>query len=188
MPEFATQFTAHPRLISEPGSPVKQLYQPKYRDDGTWYLIEAGVHDLYAEIQSHAGSVDIHEILRRFAQGDVGALQRIQGAYGDFTQMPTTFAEALNTMLAAEQYFLGLPVETRAQFNHDYRQFIAAFDSPESLASLGLFDTPSAPTPDPNNLAVPDSASSAVTPSPSPQSPSSQSPSNSPSSPPPQSN
>lgn len=181
MPEFATQFTAHPRLISEPGSPVKQLYQPKYRDDGTWYLIEAGVHDLYAEIQSHAGSVDIHEILRRFAQGDVGALERIQGAYGDFTQMPTTFAEALNTMLAAEQYFLGLPVETRAQFNHDYRQFIAAFDSPESLASLGLFDTPSAPTPDPNNLAVPDSASSSVTPSTSPSNSSSQSPSSSPS-------
>lgn len=180
MPDFKTQFDSHPRLISEPGCPVKQLYQPKYRDDGTWYLIEAGVHDLYSEIQSHAGSVDIHEILRRFAQGDVGALERIQGAYGDFTQMPTTFAEALNTMLAAEQYFLGLPPETRAQFNHDYRQFIAAFDSPESLASLGLFDTPSAPKPDPNNLAVPDSASSAaVTPS---TPPSSQSPSNLPSS------
>lgn len=156
MPGFRTQFTSRPRLIAEPGCPVKQLYQPMYRDDGTWTLVESGVHDLYAEIQSHAGSVDIHEILRRFAQGDVGALERIQGAYGDFTQMPTTFAEALNTMLAAEQYFLGLPVETRAQFNHDYRQFIAAFDSPESLARLGLFDQPSAPRPDAANLVTPD--------------------------------
>lgn len=161
MPGFRTQFTSRPRLIAEPGCPVKQLYQPMYRDDGTWILVESGVHDLYAEIQSHAGSVDIHEILRRFAQGDVGALERIQGAYGDFTQMPTTFAEALNTMLAAEQYFLGLPVETRAQFNHDYRQFIAAFDSPESLARLGLFDQPS-PKPDAANLVVPDAASSAA--------------------------
>lgn len=167
MPEFKTQFDAHPRLISEPGCPVKQLYQPKYRDNGTWYLVESGVHDLYAEIQSHAGSVDIHEILRRFAQGDVGALERIQGAYGDFTQMPTTFAEALNTMLAAEQYFLGLPTETRAKFNHDYRQFIAAFDSPESLAALGLFDTPAAPAapvPDANNPVMPDAAASADAP------------------------
>lgn len=166
MPAFTTQFVQHPRVHCDPGCPVKQLYAPKFRQDGTFYLVESAVHDLYAEIQSHAGSVDIHEILRRFAQGDVGALERVQGAYGDFTQMPTTFAEALNTMLAAEQYFLGLPVETRAKFGHDFHQFVASFDSPESLAALGLLgsnDVPSAPAPDSNNLVMPDGSTSITT-------------------------
>lgn len=165
MPEnFATQFEPHPRRRQPPGSPVKQLYSPMFRQDGTFYLTESGKHNLYAEIQSHAGSVDIHEILRRFAQGDTGALSRVQGAYGDFTQMPTTFAEALNTMLAAEQYFLGLPVETRAQFGHDFHQFVASFDSPDFLTKSGLFDVPVPPTPDPNAIVSPN-ADVSVTPS-----------------------
>lgn len=138
MPRFATQFDDHARVYADPGSRLKAVFSPFFNDNGVMYLKETGTHDLYAEIQSHAGSVDIHEILRRFAAGDTGALARAQGAYGDFTSMPKTFAEALNTMIAAEQYFLGLPVETRARFGHDFHRFVASFDSPEFAAAFTL--------------------------------------------------
>ncbi|UPW41653.1 internal scaffolding protein [Peromfec virus RodF8_29] len=164
---FATQFEPRPRVVQEPGDPVKDIYAPKFSDNGTMYLVRTGKHNLYAEIQSHAGSVDIHEILRRYVTGqDPGALSRVQGAYGDFTQMPRTFAEALNTMVAAEQYFLTLPLETRAEFNHDFRQFVAAFDTPDFVAKSGLFDVP-APNLDPANTPAP------TTPFPASQAPSS---------------
>lgn len=101
-------------------------------------LKEIGKHDLYAEIQSHKDSVDIHVLLSMYNNGDPGALTRIQGAYGDFTRMPSTFAEALNTMIAAEQYFNGLPVDVRAQFGHDFHQFIASMDSPDWAARMGV--------------------------------------------------
>lgn len=141
MPKFHTQFEPRPGVIQNPGSRVKTMYGPIFDKNGVMSLKVIGEHDLYSEIQSHADSVDIHVLLQRYAQGDAGALSRIQGAYGDFTQMPRTFAEALNTLIAAEQYFNGLPVDTRAKFGHSFQQFIASMDTPDWMQRAG-FDVP----------------------------------------------
>lgn len=138
MPKFITQFDKRDRVHCEPGSRTKVMYGPIFDKNGVMSLKEIGTHDLYAEIQSHADSVDIHVLLQRYAQGDVGVFSRMQGAYGDFTQMPKTFAEALNTMIAAEQYFMGLPVETRAKFGHSFQQFLASMDGPDWMTDVGL--------------------------------------------------
>lgn len=142
--KFKTQYDDHARLYHEPGDRVKTLYGPVYDENGVLSLKITGKHDLYSEIQSHAESVDIHVLLQRYQNGDPGALSRIQGAYGDFTQMPSTFAEALNTMIAAEQYFMGLPVETRAEFGHSFQQFIASMDAPDFSKRMGI--NPDVPT------------------------------------------
>lgn len=138
MKKFLTQYDKRVPVYEHLGSPVKTLYAPVFSQDGVMNLKEIGKHDLYAEIQSHKDSVDIHVLLSMYQNGDVGALSRIQGAYGDFTQMPTTFAEALNTMIAAEQYFNGLPVDVRAKFGHDFRQFVASMDAPDWASRVGL--------------------------------------------------
>lgn len=139
MSRFPTQYDrSDERPKSEPGSRVKTLYSPVFDKHGVWHLEESGQYDLYSEIQSHADSVDIHVILQRFQNGDVSVLQRVQGTYGDFTTMPKTFAEALNTIIAAEQYFQSLPVETRAQFGHDFNQFIASMDAPDFTSRMGI--------------------------------------------------
>lgn len=146
---FRTQYDSPRKVVQNPGSPIKTLYGPVFDKDGVMSLQETGKHNLYAEIQSHADSVDIHVLLQQYAQdGDEGIFSRLQGAYGDFTQMPKTFAEALNVMLAAEQYFNGLPVETRAQFGHSFQQFIASMDAPDWTSRMGISpDVPSEPTP-----------------------------------------
>lgn len=154
--QFRTQFDASIKTPAQPGSRTKVTYGPRYDKQGRMYLIETGVHDLYAEIQSHADSVDIHVLLQRFAEGDSGALSRMQGAYGDFTRMPSTFAEALNTIAAAEQYFKGLPVDIRAKFGHDFNQFIASMDSPDWLSRVGA-EPP--PTPDASAVVAPNASS-----------------------------
>lgn len=146
---FATQFTPRQRVREVVGSREKQLYSPIYDDRGVLHLKETGKHDLYAEIQSHRDSVDIHVLLARYRNGDTEALQRIQGAYGDFTQMPTTFAEALNTLIAAEQYFQSLPVDVRSRFGHDFNRFIASMDSPTWATDAGI----EAPKPPDDNMA-----------------------------------
>lgn len=136
--KFKTQFEDHTSPFQEPGSPIRIIYTPVFDKQGRMTLEESGKEDLYGYIQSHADSVDISVILTRYQQGDVSALSRIQGTYGDFTQMPKTFAEALNTLIAAESYFNSLPVDVRAKFDHDFNQFIASFDSPEVLKKLGV--------------------------------------------------
>ena len=63
-------------------------------------------------------------------------LNRVQGFYGDITSMPSTFADALNIVRSSEEFFNSLPVEERAKFNHNFSEFLAAFDTPDNLARL----------------------------------------------------
>lgn len=141
--KFRTQYDVRQPVFQPAGSPIKITYGPKFDGNGRMYLVETGKENLYDYIQSHADSVDIHVILKQYQNGDVSVLSRVQGAYGDFTQMPKTFAEALNTLIAAEQYFNGLPVDVRAQFGHNFNQFIASMDAPDFTSRMGI--APQAP-------------------------------------------
>lgn len=136
---FSRQFDNRPRVYQAPGSSIKQLYKPVIHQDGSFDLLESGSTDLYAEIQSHKDSVDIHVLLQRFAEGDKSALSRVQAVYGDFTEIPTTYAELLNSVIQGEAYFASLPLETRAAFNHDFRQWMAGMDDmPGWLSRMGI--------------------------------------------------
>lgn len=155
-----TQFMEHSRVHANPGNPVKVLYSPKFASDGSMELVEAGKENLYDYIQSHKESVDINVILKRYAQGDVSALQRRQAMFGDFSDAPSNYAEALNSMIVAEQYFNSLPLETRAKFNHNFHTFLVSLDRPDfadmiassdvvspSLVSKSVVDMPEAERP-----------------------------------------
>ncbi len=138
--KIKTQFMEHARVHANPGNPEKILYTPKFAKDGTMELIEAGKENLYEYIQSHKDSVDINVILKRYAKGDVTALQRRQAMFGDFSDAPSTYAEALNSMILAEQYFNSLPLETRAQFDHNFHRFLVSLDSPDFAEKMAGTD------------------------------------------------
>lgn len=140
MVKIKTQFQEHARVHANPGSREKVLYSPQFNEDGTMQLIEAGKENLYEYIQSHKESVDINVILKRFARGDVTALQRRQAMFGDFTDAPSTYAEALNSMIVAEQYFNSLPLETRAKFDHNFHRFLVSLDRPDFAQMLSPSD------------------------------------------------
>lgn len=171
MPKFRTQFDPQLRIRAEPGDPIKTLYGPVFDENGVMSLKVTGKENLYDYIQSHADSVDIHVLLKQYAEtGDPGLFARVQGAYGDFTEMPTTFAGALNTLIAAEQYFEGLPVEVRAEFGHSFQQFIAAMDKSDFASRMGIApDIPASPSDSPSS---PPASSPEAPPAPPPTSPS----------------
>lgn len=135
---FRTQFTERVRVFSERGSGIKPVYAPVYDANGVLDLEQTGQENLYDYIQSHKDSVDIHKILQRFENGDVNALAKVQGMYGDFTEVPRTYAEALNAVISAEQTFSSLPVEIRAKFNHSFSQFLAQTGSSQWLEAMGV--------------------------------------------------
>ena len=140
---FRTQYMARERIPANPGERFKALYTPVFDKDGNFELQVSGKEDLYAFIQSHAESVDIHVILERFARGDISALSKVQGTYGDFTTVPKTYAELLNSVIQGEQYFLSLPVEVRAKFDHDFHKWMISMDNmPDWLSKMGI-DIPS---------------------------------------------
>lgn len=122
---FRTQFDRE-RVCANVGSSEKILYRAQVDKYGAVELIEAGKEDIYEFIQSHKDGVDIHVLLQRFQNGDASVFSRVQGTYGDFTQVPKTYADMLNIVIAGEQYFNILPVEERAKYGHSFEKFIAS--------------------------------------------------------------
>lgn len=138
---FMTQYDARQRIVSNPGNPLKQLYAGSYNERGQVELKEDGTEDLYAFIQSFAESTDIHSILKRYQNGEVDVLEKVQGFYGDITEMPKTYAEALQRISDSEKVFMSLPVEIRAKFGHSFSQFLAASQEDDFLDLLGVKPT-----------------------------------------------
>ena len=138
---FKTQYDARDRIVSNPGNPVKQLFSGSYNERGQVELKEDGTEDLYAFIQSFAESTDIHSILNRYQNGEVDVLEKVQGFYGDITEMPKTYAEALQRIADSEKVFMSLPVDVRAKFGHSFSQFLAASQEPDFLDLLGVQPT-----------------------------------------------
>ena len=135
---FETRYRDHRHVESNPGDPVKILYSPVFDRNGVMHLEESGRENLYDFIQSHRDSVDLHKILERFASGDVTALQQRAGAYGDFTEMPKTYAELLNTVINGERTFDSLPREVREKFGNSFHQWLAQAGTPDWLVAMGL--------------------------------------------------
>ncbi len=136
--KFPTQYDARDRISTYAGDPIKQLYTGSYNERGQVELKEDGTEDLYAFIQSFAESTDIHAILKRYQNGEVDVLEKVQGFYGDITEMPHTYAEALQRIADSEKVFMSLPVEVRAKFGHSFSEFLAASQEADFLDRLGV--------------------------------------------------
>lgn len=131
MLKFPTMYDDRTRVHCSSGNAMKTVFKPVVHDDGVIDLVEAGQESLYDYIQSWKDSVDINLIMARYANGDVDALSKVQGAYGDFTQFPKTYAEILNRVIQGQHMFASMPLEFREKYNCDFNQFIAAMDKPD---------------------------------------------------------
>ena len=138
----------HSRVYIDSGSPDRVLYSPTFDSAGHMELKEVGKESLYDFIQSHKESCDINVILARFSAGDTTALAKRQMFYADLTDFPTTYADVVNTMHGAEDYFTHLPVEVRAKFGHDFNKFLASLDNPQTLVDLGIVSSQSPISPE----------------------------------------
>lgn len=134
---FRTQYD-RVRVFTEHGKRYKDTFSAVVKDNGAIDLVKDGVEDVYAFIQSYADSVDLNKIMARYAAGDVSALNQVQAHFGDVTQFPKTYAEALQVMIDAENQFMDLPLETRDKFGHDVNRFIASIGTQEWMDALGL--------------------------------------------------
>lgn len=134
--DFRTQYDRQ-RIFTVPGDSTRILYELRYDDDGSEYLEEVGKEDIYEQIQSHMLSVDINYLLSRYAQGDPDILERRQAVYGDFSQMPKTYAEMLNRLVSAENAFDQLPIDIKNQFNNSMSEWLAQYGSNAWIQKMG---------------------------------------------------
>lgn len=128
--KFRTQFDRKSVPYPETTSIVTD-YQLSLAPDGKEVLVAVGEHDIYPEIQSHAKSVDINEIILRHQRGDIDVLTQRAGVYGDFTNLPTSYAELYQSVLDAQAYFDSLPLDIRQKFDHSFSKFFTSIGTPE---------------------------------------------------------
>lgn len=61
--------------------------------------------------------------------------------YGDFSEVPGSYQEALNNIIAAKEAFMELPAKVRAKFDNDPGQFLDALSDPDQadyFRSIGI--------------------------------------------------
>lgn len=130
--KFPTKYSEHVRVNSNSGDRMRVEYHLEIDDDGIETLKSTGMHDLYAEIQTHADSVDLNLILARFMNGDETAIERVNGFYADVSDMPVKLQDMLNINIRGKEIFESLPKEYRDLYGNNYIKFI---NEPEILAA-----------------------------------------------------
>lgn len=135
---FKTKYDERDRQHANHGSRFAPVYSLKSKTAGNTELEITGEKDIYAEIQSHADSVDIKTIMTRYQLGDESVLNKKQGQFIDVSDMPTNFADIMKTVITAENNFNSLPMEVRREYNYSPAEYIADIGSDRWLKTLGI--------------------------------------------------
>lgn len=130
-------------FISCSGELEKPVLSGKLLPDGTIKLTEIDSIDIKAEINSHASTCDMAYILSRLKVGDASVLSVKEGAYGDFTVFPKTYAEMLQLVQSGESAFDSLPLDVKSKFDNDINKWFASIGSDEWRDKMNI------PKPDP---------------------------------------
>lgn len=129
-------------------APADQVIVSRVR--GTWVKVPvdvSAVDDVESERfprtqQSFKDECDVNLIMKRFERtGVLDHLNVFEGSYGDFTELPTSYHEAVNQVIAAQDMFMTIPARIRAMFDNDPGKFLAFAEDPENaerMIELGL--------------------------------------------------
>lgn len=152
---FKTKYSEREKIITNSGNRFAPVFSLASKEAGVLDLEITGEKDTYAEIQSHADSVDIKSILLRYEMGDETVLNKRSGQYIDITDMPTNFADIMKTVITAENQFNELPLDIRKEYNFSVAEYVADIGSEKWMKLLGITNesTPE-PTPEPIGGAV----------------------------------
>lgn len=118
----------HSAFYSPSGNGTIDEYQLKYdKNTGTEVLVKIGIRNVHEEIQSFKDASNINNILNRYLNGEVGLINEKNGIYGDFTNMPTSYADYFVKVKEAEKIFNQLPDEVKDKFDNSAEKFFLEF-------------------------------------------------------------
>lgn len=117
-----------------------RVEKPTYTANEDGLPVESGTVNIYDEIQSHRESVELSTLLQRYAQGDISALNQMEGVYADVVDMPSTYAELFNRVRDAENSFNALPEDIRSLFDNSPVSFWQSIGTPEFATKIAELD------------------------------------------------
>ena len=118
-------------FITSSGDTEHIEYAPKVMPDGSIELVVSGKTNIDEYINAQRETTDMAYIITQLGLGNTDVLNQKTPNYGDFTEMPKTFAEALQMKIDAEKAFYELPLDVRNKFENDFNRFFATAGSKE---------------------------------------------------------
>lgn len=128
--KFRNQFTSDSNVfVSNPGSKIVAEYGFVTSDDGSTSVGVVGEKNLDAIIQSNKDTGNVALLVAKYNAGDTEALNNVRGVYGDFRNMPTTYAEMVSRLNECRSVFEALPVDIKEQFDNNPDVFWSEYGS-----------------------------------------------------------
>lgn len=114
------------------GNGERSIFEERI-ENGKRSLVVTGKENLKDFIEASKAETLISNIMKRFEQGDVNALSRVQGFYGDVTSMPTNLADAQKVLINLETQFNSLPVDVRQKFDNSFDKYVQEVSNVKSV-------------------------------------------------------
>ncbi len=97
----------------------------------------------------------MHYILAQLKNGNTSVINRRPMMYGDFTDAPKSYAQALQMVIDGRATFDALPLSVRNKFDNSFEKWFATAGSPDWLTAMSpdqpASDPASDPVSDPNS-------------------------------------
>lgn len=111
------------------GSSVSTDFAQTVDSEGNISIIETGKHDINEFIQASKEETLISNILQRYCNGDVNALNRKQGVFIDTTVMPSSLRQMQDNYNKIENLFNKLSDDVKQKFGNNVNDFISKVGS-----------------------------------------------------------
>lgn len=135
------------RFYTNPGKADRVVFQLGIDSKtGAEELFSVGKENMQEFYDASADSCDLHTIIARVRNGEIDLLNARPAAYGDFTNVPMTMQDILNTRIDARRMYDNLPLETKNKM--DFEEFMRDAGSREWLEALGFRMDEIAPNPE----------------------------------------
>ena len=122
-------------FVTPCGDTVRETFQVKSNSDGTRELVKNGEILISDYVNSFRDECLIENIVRRYQNGDINALNRVQGAYIDQTILPKDLHQAHLLLENARGYYENCSEDIKDKYR-TFSDFIAAFGSGEVVEDV----------------------------------------------------
>lgn len=125
-------------FVSNSGSPTRTIYSARINENNVIEVVPSGKEDWQGYIESFRDQTDMSYILKQLSLGDASVLADDVAQYGDITKMPHNMLEAMQMQLDAQRHFDSLPLDVKAKFNNNYREWCSSAGSDDWLAKMNI--------------------------------------------------
>ena len=114
---------------SSSGSRMRRIWTPHFVESRLGLaeyeidLSDDGEIDMFDAIQELSDYVDIDNIVKRYNNGEIDVLEKVQGFYGDLTTLPVDMRGIYDLNAQGKNLFDSLPDDVREQIG-DYKSFM----------------------------------------------------------------